>query len=84
MDAVRTCLGCRQRASRPSLMRVVAREGRVVVDETGTLPGRGAWLHPTPDCTASAERRRAFGRALRTTITDTSDLSRWAESRMDK
>jgi len=84
MNPVRTCLGCRQRDSRASLLRVVARDGRVVVDAAAREPGRGAWLHPSLECVTAAERRRAFGRALRTTITDTSDLSRWAESRMDK
>ena len=29
------------------------------------MPGRGAWLHPTPDCFELAVRRKAFGRALR-------------------
>jgi len=29
------------------------------------MPGRGAHLHPDPECLALAERRRAFGRALR-------------------
>ena len=29
------------------------------------MPGRGAWLHPDPHCLELAERRRAFGRALR-------------------
>jgi predicted RNA-binding protein YlxR (DUF448 family) len=29
------------------------------------LPGRGAWLHPSPDCLDLALRRRAFARALR-------------------
>jgi hypothetical protein len=28
-------------------------------------PGRGAWLHPSPDCLDLAIRRRAFSRALR-------------------
>jgi predicted RNA-binding protein YlxR (DUF448 family) len=52
------------------LLRVVAKEvvpeGRtLVVDETATLPGRGAWLHPSPECFHKAVTRRAFGRALR-------------------
>jgi predicted RNA-binding protein YlxR (DUF448 family) len=47
------------------LLRVVAMDGRVVVDERRRLPGRGAWLHPGPDCLARAERRRAFPRALK-------------------
>ena len=67
MEAVRTCIGCRLRAPRSSLLRVVARESELVVDETATLPGRGAWLHPTTSCFHDALRRRAFGRALRVT-----------------
>jgi predicted RNA-binding protein YlxR (DUF448 family) len=47
------------------LLRVVAVDGRLVVDERRRLPGRGAWLHPGPGCLAKAERRRAFPRALK-------------------
>ncbi|WP_344757185.1 YlxR family protein [Leifsonella bigeumensis] len=65
MEPVRTCLGCRKRVDRSAVMRVVAREGEVVVDHTATLPGRGAWVHPTRECIDSALRRKAFGRALR-------------------
>ena len=39
----------------------------VVPDPTGTLPGRGAHLHPTAECYDLAVRRKAFGRALRVT-----------------
>ncbi|TFB93707.1 MULTISPECIES: YlxR family protein [Cryobacterium] len=67
MEPVRTCIGCRSRAPRSSLLRVVARESELVVDETATLPGRGAWLHPTAACFQDALRRHAFGRALRVT-----------------
>ena len=37
----------------------------VVPDPRGTAPGRGAHLHPTAECFALAESRRAFARALR-------------------
>ena len=67
MDPVRTCLGCRQRAPRASLVRVVARDGRVVVDTAKRMQGRGAWVHPDPGCVETAVRRGAFGRALRVT-----------------
>jgi uncharacterized protein len=93
MEAVRTCLGCRQRAPRPSLVRVVARDGRVVVDAAARLPGRGAWLHPDPGCLDAAVKRNAFGRALRTAITPESlrtkflnhmsDLQKWTDRHMD-
>jgi predicted RNA-binding protein YlxR (DUF448 family) len=69
-DSVRTCLGCRQRAAKSELLRVVASDRgaglEVVPDPARRAPGRGAHLHPTPDCLTLALRRRAFPRALRT------------------
>jgi len=62
---VRTCVGCRKRAPVTELLRVVAVGGTLVPDPRRRLPGRGASLHPTPDCLHAAERRRAFLRALR-------------------
>jgi len=44
---------------------VVAQNDTLIPDESAVLPGRGAWVHPTPDCIQAALRRRAFGRALR-------------------
>jgi predicted RNA-binding protein YlxR (DUF448 family) len=41
-------------------------------------------VHPDAGCVDAAVRKRAFGRALRTAITDTTEISRWAESQMDK
>jgi predicted RNA-binding protein YlxR (DUF448 family) len=65
----RTCIGCRRRDAQADLLRlaVTAADGAraVVVDEGRRLPGRGAWLHPDPDCMAMAVKRRAFGRAFR-------------------
>ncbi|WP_129842761.1 YlxR family protein [Streptomyces sp. RFCAC02] len=61
----RTCVGCRRRSARNDLLRVVAHGDRCVPDLRGTLPGRGAYLHPTPDCLELAVRRRAFPRALK-------------------
>jgi hypothetical protein len=62
---VRTCVGCRKRALHSALLRVIAVDGRLVVDTHRRLPGRGAWLHPRLECLASAERKKAFPRALR-------------------
>jgi predicted RNA-binding protein YlxR (DUF448 family) len=65
MGPVRTCVGCRARADRSSLLRVVVRDFELVVDTSAVLPGRGAWLHPQIQCYQLAVKRRAFGRALR-------------------
>ena len=67
---IRTCIGCRKRVPASELLRLVAidigtDQFSVVPDPARTRPGRGAHLHPDPACLALAERRRAFGRALR-------------------
>ncbi|MFD7326097.1 YlxR family protein [Streptomyces sp. NPDC059875] len=61
----RTCVGCRERAAKSDLLRIVAVEGACVPDHRGTLPGRGAYLHPASVCLDLAVRRRAFPRAFR-------------------
>ena len=65
MEPVRTCVGCRSRAPRSSLLRVVVQQSVLVADPSATRPGRGAWLHPVVECLDLAEKRRSFGRALR-------------------
>ena len=61
----RTCVGCRAKAVRASLLRVVAVGGVLVPDPAGRLPGRGASVHLDSRCVALADKRRAFPRALR-------------------
>ena len=65
MEPVRTCVGCRTRAPRSALLRVVSIDSVLVLDERASMPGRGAWVHRTPECMDAALRRRAFVRALR-------------------
>ncbi|MGP6205205.1 YlxR family protein [Microbacterium sp.] len=65
MEPVRTCVGCRTRSARSALLRVVAIESALVWDERASMPGRGAWVHPTGECIDAALKRRAFVRALR-------------------
>jgi predicted RNA-binding protein YlxR (DUF448 family) len=67
---VRTCVGCRKRELAVELLRVVSVSTgngnyAVIVDTARSLPGRGAWLHPMPQCVQQAIRRRAFTKALR-------------------
>ncbi|HTU73512.1 MAG TPA: YlxR family protein [Trebonia sp.] len=64
---VRTCVGCRERAAKSSLLRLVATEDGLIPDPQARLPGRGAYLHPSLECLKLAQRRRAFPRALRVT-----------------
>ncbi|MEV8336874.1 YlxR family protein [Leucobacter sp. NPDC077196] len=65
MVPVRTCVACRKRAPRTELLRVVAHEGRLLVDDRAVLPGRGAWVHPEYSCLDRAVARGTLLRALR-------------------
>ncbi|MEZ0344003.1 MAG: DUF448 domain-containing protein [Caldimicrobium sp.] len=40
----RTCVACRIKAPKWDLIRFVAKEGEVILDERGIFPGRGAYL----------------------------------------
>ncbi|MEQ4204731.1 YlxR family protein [Actinopolymorpha sp. B17G11] len=66
---MRTCVGCRLRTAKSELLRVVLERDTetawLVPDVSGHAPGRGAHVHPTPECVGLAARRHAFPRALR-------------------
>jgi len=59
------CVGCRNRAAKSDLVRVVVIEDACIPDPSGYRPGRGAYVHPDRRCLELASRRRAFPRALR-------------------
>ena len=53
---------------------MVARDGVVVADPAAHAPGRGAYVHPTPDCAERGLRPRPLARTLRTTVTVPDEL----------
>jgi predicted RNA-binding protein YlxR (DUF448 family) len=66
----RTCVACRTKSEKRSLIRVVRTpEGQIEVDSSGRLPGRGAYLCLTLACWETALKRKALNRALRTVLT---------------
>ena len=64
----RTCVGCRGKAPKTTLLRLVRKGDDVVVDTSGHAPGRGAYLHRDRGCVEAAAKRRAFAHALRAAI----------------
>jgi predicted RNA-binding protein YlxR (DUF448 family) len=61
----RTCVGCRTVRPKRELVRLVRQSsGEVVVDPSGKLNGRGAYVCPDEACWTQAERRRGLERAL--------------------
>jgi len=62
----RTCVGCGGKGDPAGLVRLAADAGGCLALDAGRrMGGRGAWLHPGAGCWARAQKRRAFGRALR-------------------
>src|ERR1700733_12795782 len=62
---LRTCVGCKARAAKSSLLRLVVAGDGIVPDPQARQPGRGAYVHPSLGCFELAQRRRVFSRALR-------------------
>lgn len=65
---VRTCVGCRARASKASLARVVSSAQGVMLDRSGFALGRGAYVHRDPECAQAASRPGVLAAALRTGV----------------
>lgn len=66
-NPIRTCVGCKERAAKSSLLRLVVAGDGIVPDPQARQPGRGAYVHPSLACFELALRRRVFPRALRVT-----------------
>jgi predicted RNA-binding protein YlxR (DUF448 family) len=65
----RSCIACRAVKDKRELVRLVCAQGGVVtVNETGKMPGRGAYLCRQPGCWQEGLQSGRLERALRTTI----------------
>lgn len=80
----RTCVGCREVAPKRDLVRLnvnrLTEPPAVEIDLTGSAPGRGAWMHPHPDCVARIQTS-TVKRALR--IAENVDMTKvttWIKS----
>ena len=68
---LRKCTGCQQMKPKQELLRIVRTdEDTVVVDITGRLNGRGAYLCRSISCFEKAVKTRALQRSLGTPISD--------------
>jgi len=64
-EPMRKCIATGAEAPRRHLLRfVLSPEGKVTPDLAGRLPGRGAWLSPSPAAIAEAEKKKLFPRAF--------------------
>ena len=66
---IRTCVGCGKERPRGELVRVVRTpSGEILLDRTGRLPGRGAYLCPNRSCLEQAAKKKRLARTLRVAV----------------
>jgi len=65
----RTCVGCREVLSKKELVRIVRTSEGILVDPTGKLNGRGAYIHLQKECWERA-LKGSLSRALKTELSE--------------
>ncbi|MCC8137487.1 MAG: YlxR family protein [Clostridiales bacterium] len=66
---MRKCTGCQEMKSKKELLRVLRTpEGEIILDATGRMNGRGAYLCPTGECLEKAMRSKGLERSLKVRI----------------
>ena len=65
----RSCVGCREVRDKRDLVRVVhTPDDQFLLDPSGKLAGRGAYVCPSAACLAQAVKRKSFDRAFRQAV----------------
>jgi predicted RNA-binding protein YlxR (DUF448 family) len=68
---MRMCVGCREMKPKKELIRVVKRPtGEIVMDPTGKLSGRGAYVCRNEACLTRAIKQKQLDRALEQKLDD--------------
>ena len=68
-EVLRRCVGCGCMMDRKELIRVIRdKEGKVLIDETQKLNGRGAYLCRSRSCLETAMKRRSLDRTLKCSV----------------
>ena len=66
---LRQCVGCNEMKSKKDLLRVIKiAEDEVLLDTTGRLNGRGAYLCKNADCLKRAIKQKGIERSLKMNI----------------
>jgi len=66
---MRQCVGCQEMKTKKEMMRVIkTAENEVVLDLTGKLNGRGAYLCKDMNCLTQAKKNKGLERSLKMSI----------------
>lgn len=67
----RMCIGCGQMKEKAELIRIVKdQEGSILIDASGRLNGRGAYICRSSECMDTARKRKALERSFKCKISD--------------
>lgn len=68
---MRMCSGCREMKPKKELIRVVRTpEGKIMVDNSGKVSGRGAYVCKNEECFNKSVKTKALSRALDVQVED--------------
>lgn len=68
---LRMCVVTKNREEKRNLLRIVkTKDGEILVDTTGKLNGKGAYITKSPEVLALARKNKALDRALNTEISE--------------
>ena len=66
---MRQCVGCGEMKSKKEMMRILkTAEGDIVLDVTGKMNGRGAYLCKAEECLKKARKNRGVERSFKMSI----------------
>ena len=66
---LRRCITCGERKSKKELVRIVKNNDKgVLIDKSGKINGRGAYICLNIDCINNAEKSNKLSRALKTNV----------------
>lgn len=75
----RKCIGCNESKPKKELIRIVKTpEGEMLVDDTGRVNGRGAYICNDPECLQKAIKTKGLNRAFKMNV-DTDVLIKLSE-----
>ncbi len=66
----RTCIVCRTKGDKKDFIRIVKTLDGIVLDKTGKLNGRGAYICNNVDCLTKLQKTKALNRTFKTNVSD--------------
>ena len=68
---LRQCTGCGEMKAKKDMVRVIkTAEGEILIDATGKMNGRGAYICNSAECLAAAKKSKGLEKSLKSKIPD--------------